>query len=93
LELACSATDVVPLVDGSDSKLSFDAQYLRDTVIGVRTTDAVDRAGYYTPQGEDREWWRVVRDGDVLATFLLSNAGGGSIATSSACKGSGIGGV
>jgi hypothetical protein len=40
---------------------------------GLLATDVVERAGYLSADAGGREWWRVVRDGRVVASLYVTN--------------------
>lgn len=60
-------------------------RWLRD----LRSFDTIERAGYVQAGTAGRAWWRVVREGSIVADVWVSIAGGGD-AMASICRGSGI---
>jgi hypothetical protein len=61
---------------------------IRDSLGGVLATDIVEMAGYHTDWGS-RYWWRIVRDGRVVAALIVGEQGGGVI-NGWTCPSSGI---
>jgi hypothetical protein len=57
-------------------------------VPGIESTDVIEGAGYPTDAHGD-PWWRVIRDGRIVAALMVSSAGGGH-ANIWSCRSSGI---
>jgi hypothetical protein len=86
-ELVCGRAD--QLIIRSESyggPQSAGASNIRANISGILPTDVVDRAGYPAMPGNLR-FWRVVREGEVLARIA------DPILQGQACRGSGIGGA
>jgi hypothetical protein len=63
---------------------------IRESLTGVLPTDVVEMASYHVDWGS-RYWWRIVRDGRVVAALIVGEQGGGVI-NGWTCPSSGIGG-
>lgn len=64
------------------------ADRIRQALRGVKVTDTVERAGYGASFGS-RSWWRIVRDGRIVAGLSVGEQGGGT-AHGWSCRSSGI---
>jgi hypothetical protein len=86
-ELACGQADQEGIGPHQNEILEpASASYIRVNISGILPSDVVEQAGYPASQGDPR-FWRVVRDGEVLA--LIADP----ILQGQACRGSGIGGA
>ena len=64
------------------------AEWIRSALVGVQAGDTIEMAGYAVEWGS-RYWWRIVRDGRVVAGLIVGEQGGGVI-HGWACRSSGI---
>lgn len=74
----CNDSDLVPFYRRMDGVDSDAADRIRNDIPGVRALDIVERAGYRVDNG-GRYWWRVVREGSVVAGLQVGPQGGGVI--------------
>jgi len=79
-EIEASAAPGVDPADASDR--------IRSSLRGIQATDVVETAGYEADWGH-RRWWRVVREGVVVAGLIVGEQGRGVI-HGWACRSSGI---